>query len=73
MSPVATKDVASAFPIACGVIERCCGVSPGAGMSGVFVTLRACPGPLRNLTLGYNTRIWQSASQENARRELSRA
>jgi hypothetical protein len=35
----------------------------------VFVTLRACPRALRTLKLGQNTRIWQSASQENARRE----
>jgi hypothetical protein len=35
--------------------------------------LRACARPLRTLTLGQNTGIWQSASQENARRELSRA
>jgi hypothetical protein len=33
----------------------------------VFVTLRACARPLRTLTLGQNTRIWQSASQESGK------
>jgi hypothetical protein len=40
---------------------------------GVFVTLRAGAKPLRTLTLGQNTRIWQSASREDAGRKLSRA
>jgi hypothetical protein len=45
----------------------------GMPLTGLCVTLRACARSLRTLTLGQNTRIWQSASQENARRELSRA